>query len=123
MEANSLVQHPVKRGRFERRLCPDDTLHSVDGRLRKAASLAQTSPLGTEGERHSACGQIRSLKRLASDSCFVPGFPSHFGFCCLPRRIQPPFYGAPYLESSRRLLTLNPRRRELPLKESEVESR
>src|SRR6266498_3159843 len=90
MEANSLVQHPVKRGRFERRLCPDASLRSANGRLRKAASLAQTSPLGTEGERHSACGQIRSLKRLPSDPCYVAGLPADFGFAAFRGEFGPP---------------------------------
>src|SRR6266540_7181143 len=53
----------------ERRLCPDASLRSVDGRLRKAASLARL-----------ACGQIRSLKYHPSDSCYAPGLPSDFGF-------------------------------------------
>src|SRR6266540_518183 len=88
---------PQKRGRFERRLCPDASLRSVGVpalppapgggrvRLRKAASLARL-----------ACGQIRSLKRLPLDFLFCPKISVALWVCWLPRRIQPPFYGAPY---------------------------
>src|SRR6266536_6256717 len=70
---------PQKRGRFERRLCPDALLRSVDGRLRKPVSLARL-----------ACGQIRSLKYLTSDPCDVPGLPSDFGFAAFRGEFDPP---------------------------------
>ena len=73
-----------KSARFERRLWPDASLRSVDGRLRKAASLARL-----------ACGQIRSLKWPAL--AFAPGGP-----CCFHEvlasfmPIRAPFYGEQY---------------------------
>ena len=47
-------------------------------------------PCGTEGERHSACGQIRSLKRVSSGFCNGSGLPSDFGFVAFPGEFDPP---------------------------------